>query len=408
MLSYDISEKSLNGLLPEHFGEYSHRIIFSAIRAVMSKSSAITMIGVAEKLRERGMLATAGGEDYLALLIDQQAVPLSTVPEAAEIIQKQHRLRMIAQTAETAIRAVSGADADLAYAENQAREMLRLLETRKLQKEPTTTALAGITEHAAETFRPSVKTGWECLDRIVKLSPGRLIVLGARPGMGKTTLATQLATQVLCLDEKAHVLYCSVEMDAAEIGCKALSKLTGTDCVSAFESADDEGIKAIYSRAGQFSPVLHRMRILFNTRMDKLCNVANNMQDAMGVDLVVVDFISSMQPSGIFGTKTEAIGAVSKGLKALAKQLQIPVLACSQLNRGTNASKRPSMKDLRDSGEIEQDADVVLLMHRNPELDDINTDLIVEKNRFGTLADMTIYPELHYHRFLPAQLKPNT
>ena len=399
MLSYDIAEQ-ISDLYPEHFESYSHQLIFAAAKKLIQAGGSAPTIAVEEQLRENGSLETAGGGEYLSEIIDTHGNFIPTIEELAPIIKKKHRLRQITEAAETAIRAASGHEVDLAYAESRTRSLLKLLEERKQKTTNTTSALTGITEHASSTFKPSVQTGWETLDSLVKFAPGRLIVLGARPGTGKTTLATQLSAMMINI-YKCKVLYCSVEMDAAEIGLKALSMLTGTDCVSAFEAGDEEGIKAVFARAGQHSPVLNNLHVLFNTRMDKLCNTAITMKKNGGLDMVVVDFITSMQPNGAYGTKSESVGAVSKALKAMARDLDVPVLACSQLNRGTAANRRPSMKDLRDSGEIEQDADVVILLNRTEE--EIGgmpiTELIVEKNRFGSIADLRMRSELRFHRF---------
>ena len=349
-------------------------------------------------MRSGGKLQTAGGEDYIYEVIDESGVV--DISACKEAVIKHHRLRQIASTANAALRAAFGAEGDLAIAENRTRNLLNLLESRKKDNVDLDSALNGVLVGAKETFNPAIKTGWGFFDSSVRFSPGRLIVLGARPGVGKTTLATQLSTQVLVNDEKANVLYCSVEMDASEIGLKALSMLTGTNCVHPFQESNAKEIEHVLWRAGHHSQVLDRLHVFYGTRLDKLVNLANKLSKEMNLKMVVCDFITSMQPTGDFATRTEAIGSVSKTLKAMAKQLAIPVLACSQLNRGTAANRKPSMKDLRDSGEIEQDADIVLLMHRNTDEDECDhTELYAEKNRFGVMSEFRLEPQLKFHRF---------
>lgn len=398
MLAFEPPIEWLDGLTSDNFGSVSHQLIYSAICDAIQKKKTTTPGEVIESLRSGGKLQTAGGEDYIYEVIDESGVV--DISACKEAVIKHHRLRQIASTANAALRAAFGAEGDLAIAENRTRNLLNLLESRKKDNVDLDSALNGVLVGAKETFKPAIKTGWGFFDSSVRFSPGRLIVLGARPGVGKTTLATQLSTQVLVNDEKANVLYCSVEMDASEIGLKALSMLTGTNCVHPFQESNAKEIEHVLWRAGHHSQVLDRLHVFYGTRLDKLVNLANKLSKEMDLKMVVCDFITSMQPTGDFATRTEAIGSVSKTLKAMAKQLAIPVLACSQLNRGTAANRKPSMKDLRDSGEIEQDADIVLLMHRNTDEDECDhTELYAEKNRFGVMSEFRLEPQLKFHRF---------
>jgi len=380
----------------EYFSNVSHQLIFKAVKTIIKEEKSATPAKVIEFLREEGALQTAGGQDYIYEIVEDAGASLENSLEIKESIIKHYKLRLIANTANAALLAAAGADGDLSYAETRTRELLNLLETRKKKKSITTSAFAGITSGARETFRPAVKTGWKKMDDFVRMSPGRLIVLGARPGIGKTTLSVQLSTQMLCLNKETHILYCSVEMDASEIGLKSLSMLTSVDCVTPFQLSNEKLMDDVLNLAKTQESVMDRMHIFYGTRIDKLVNIANAITEEHKLGLVVVDFISSMKPTEEHGTRTEAIGSVSKALKALAKELQVPVLACSQLNRGTNANRRPSMKDLRDSGEIEQDADIVMLLHRDS---DEETELLIEKNRFGILGEIRLEPQLQYHRF---------
>ena len=270
--------------------------------------------------------------------------------------------------------------------------------------EPGTDALDGILSNARKAFAPGVKTGFKNLDDAVRMSPGRLIVLGARPGTGKTTLAAQIAVQILEQNKYGKVLYCSVEMDAAEIGLKALSCLAKTDCITPYEEEDEQGITHVETLVAMKANTLSRLQVYYGMDLETILAGAELMSSNKDDPLLmlVVDFITSVKPIGEYATKSEAVGSVSKALKALAKRLEIPVLCCAQLNRGTAAGKAPTMRDLRDSGEIEQDADTVLLMHRPTEKEGQmagRVDILIDKNRFGLMNSITLWPELHHHRF---------
>jgi replicative DNA helicase len=259
-------------------------------------------------------------------------------------------------------------------------------------------ALSGILDRARQAFAPGIPTGFSQLDKAVRFAPGRLLVLGARPGVGKTTIATQIAVQVLTKCE-GRVIYCSVEMEAAEIGIKALSCLSGVNCVIPFEQEDELAIEYVYTMASQASPTLGRLQVCHGTELSNIIEVCRDFakDEELPLRMVIIDFITNLKPIGEYPTKAEAVGSITTALKQLAKELSIPVLACAQLNRGTAPNKRPSMKDLKDSGQIEQDADVVMLLHRVE--DENKVELIIDKNRFGQIATLTMYPELELHRF---------
>ena len=260
-------------------------------------------------------------------------------------------------------------------------------------------ALSGILNRAKQAFAPAIPTGFTQLDKAVRFSPGRLLVLGARPGIGKTTIATQIATQVLAKSETGRVVYCSVEMEAAEIGIKALSCMSGYNCVTPFEEQDEQGIEHVYTLASSAAVTLDRRHEYYGTELSNLMEVCRDFakDNKQELRMIVVDFITSLQPIGEHPTKAEAVGSITTALKRLSKELSVPILACAQLNRGTAAGKRPSMKDLKDSGQIEQDADVVMLLHRVEDEDKV--ELIIDKNRFGQMSTLTMYPELNLHRF---------
>lgn len=276
---------------------------------------------------------------------------------------------------------------------------------RKKTQAKSKSALDGILDDARKAFAPGIKTGFGDLDSAVRFSPGRLIVLGARPGIGKTTLATQIAIQILQNNKHGTVLYCSVEMDAAEIGLKALSCLSKFNCITPYEEEDEAMIEHVSSQTAFAANTLARLEVLYGTTLEAILEDADkhSRDEDDPLLMVVVDFITSIQPIGEYATKSEAVGSVSRALKKLAKRLEIPVLCCAQLNRGTAAGKAPTMRDLRDSGEIEQDADSVLLLHRVSSEEEGamagKVVVLIDKNRFGTMDSITLWPELHLHRF---------
>ncbi|QDP51222.1 MAG: putative ATP-dependent helicase [Prokaryotic dsDNA virus sp.] len=400
MLSIEPPHEWIENIGRNNFLSQSHQLIFHAIQAQIKDNGSATPGGTVEFLRDKSAIQTAGGEEYIYEVIEQCGTGFVDITQARNTIVKRHKMRCIGETANRALKAAFSGEAELEAAEAETRELLSLLEKRRKGSTNIATALDGVVNGAKQTFMPAVRTGWSSFDKCVRLSPGRLIVLGARPGVGKTTLSTQLSMQVLKMDPEAHVLYCSVEMDPSEIGLKALSMVTGTNCVTPFQEGNAEEIKSILWRAGHHSAEMSRLHVVYTTKLEQLVNHAHQISKKHKIKMIVCDFLSSMQPmEDSFATKSEAIGSVSKRLKALARELEVPVLACSQLNRGTAVNRRPTMKDLRDSGEIEQDADIVMLLSKPVDEDERHTTLAVEKNRFGIPRDYKLEPELQFHRF---------
>jgi replicative DNA helicase len=393
---------------PQSFGIPAHRLIYTEAQKLAATKGHATVLGVIEGMAFEGTLGAAGSDGYIHHLADKGREGISTITEATGFVLEYGRARKVASLAKETLKAANMTGGmTLDAAEDYARRLLKSLERSDAPKVGET-AYDGILLGAEKAFAPAVKTGWWHLDRKVKFSPGRLIVLGARPGIGKTTAATQIAIQILHGRTSGKILYASVEMDAAEIGLKALSCLTAHDSITPFEKKDKEGIDYIIGNAMMVAPTLNRLHVLYGTRMDRLSNLAHEMSkdERDPLLMVIVDFITSMRPVGEFNTKSEAIGSLTKDMKELARDLDIPVLACAQLNRGSKDTSRPSMKDLRDSGEIEQDADVVLLLHNEKDQNGDpsgKTELIIDKNRFGGPGILDLYPDFIHHRFtLPA------
>jgi replicative DNA helicase len=258
-----------------------------------------------------------------------------------------------------------------------------------------------------------LETGFGNVDRLLgPLERGELIIVAGRPSMGKTTFALNIISNFLLNDKK--VVFFSLEMPRKQITTKITASLGGFELKSVFNKtfhSNEDWAK--YSLA---TGRLHNKKFSINddgclTVLDiKSCS-RDVMNDFKGLDLIVVDYLGLIKPSSSETNKTQQISQISNDLKRLAKELNVPVIAVCQINRGVEArpDKRPNMSDLRDSGEIEQDADKIVFVYRdfiyNSGANEEETEIIIRKNRNGTLGTAHLAFKGNFARFLNIDTK---
>ncbi|GAA2007969.1 replicative DNA helicase [Nocardioides kribbensis] len=245
----------------------------------------------------------------------------------------------------------------------------------------------------------ALETGWDDLDRMIGgLAPGRLVIVGARPGVGKSLMGTNLAVHFAHRHQHA-VLFASLEMDAEEVLQRMLARHARVNLTALMDGKTTE---AEWNRIAPRSTELNEMPIRVldapNQTVTSIRREARNFQRVRDdLALIVVDYLQLMQTSGRGTNRSEQLGEISRGLKLLARETGACVVAMAQVNReGTrHADGRPRMADLRESGSIEADADVVILLHQPddqlPELE-----VIVDKNRHGPKGIATLEVQGHY------------
>lgn len=246
-------------------------------------------------------------------------------------------------------------------------------------------------------------TGFGDLDRLIGgMDPGQLAIVAARPSCGKTMFAGNVTDHVT--KSGRSVLFFTLEMSSREIGARLMSARTKVSVHAMRTGTDDgESWRRMSDELGRSA----RQKLFVCDKgaigVGFVRAKARQIKRKHGLDLIVIDYLQLMMAPG-HNNRTQEIGSISRGLKALAKELGVPIIALAQLNRGVESrpDKRPMMSDLRDSGEVEQDADIIVMLHREslysdaPEWQGI-AELLVRKNRNGPLGDIT----LHY---LPAEM----
>ena len=369
--------------VPDSSAFYSeqHAAIYDALLALYEKHQQGDLLQLMESLRDRGTLDQVGGSEYLVRLAEQ--VPSAVnAPHYAQIVAEKHRLRRLIDAAgETIYQAFHHAE----HGAEGARGVLDSAEQRIFeiaeQADPSDAArLADLLQRTIDMLEESegraitgLATGFYELDEMTGgLQPGEMIVLAARPSMGKTALALNLAEQIAFHGrhprQPAPVLLFSMEMSKQAVAQRFLSAYSGVDShLMRANRLGQQHYKRLIEAAGGLSeaplyvddsPVLSVMQLRAHAR---------RLKARHGISCIIIDYLQLMSaPSSARESRQVEVSAISRGIKALARELSVPVVCLSQLNRAAESREghRPRMSDLRESGSIEQDADVIMLLHR--------------------------------------------
>lgn len=401
-------------LKPRDFYEERHQMIFEAMINLYDQHKPVDLLTVTTELRTKKQLKDIGGAPYLTEL--SNFVPAATHAKAyAEIIEKAStRRRLIKAGNEIANKAFED-DADVQSLIGSAEKELFDVSDKVVKSdyvamdELLADAFDRIEElHKNKGALRGLKTGFRDLDKkTAGFQKGDLIIIGARPAMGKTTFAQNLTYNIASMNKKG-VLFFSMEMAANEIVDRMISDVSGVDNwkMRTGNLTDDE-----FQRIGEALGEMDELPIYIDdtssmTIMD-LRNKARRAMHDKDIGIVIVDYLQLIQGSDRYkGNRVQEVTEISRGLKILARELEIPVVALAQLSRSVTGrdDPRPVLSDLRESGSIEQDADLVMFLHRpdyyrqnddNYEETHI-TELLVAKHRHGAVGKIELYfhPEL--------------
>ncbi|MFD9302720.1 replicative DNA helicase [Streptomyces sp. NPDC060048] len=416
LLSKDAIADVVEVLKGHDFYRPSHETIYQAILDLYAKGEPADPITVSAELTRRGEISKVGGAPYLHTLV--QSVPTAANAEYyAEIVHERAVLRRLV-TAGTKITQMGyAADGDVDEIVNSAQAEIYAVTEQRTSEDYL--PLGDIMEGALDEIEAigsrsgqmsGVPTGFTDLDSLTNgLHPGQMIVIAARPAMGKSTLALDFARACSIKANLPSVIF-SLEMGRNEIAMRLLSAearvalhhmrsgtMTDDDWTRLARRMPDVSAAPLYI---DDSPNLSMMEIRAKCRRLKQRN---------DLSLVVIDYLQLMQSGGSRRpeSRQQEVSDMSRNLKLLAKELEVPVIALSQLNRGPEqrTDKKPMVSDLRESGSIEQDADMVILLHREDAYEKESprageADLIVAKHRNGPTATITVAFQGHYSRFV--------
>jgi replicative DNA helicase len=387
-------------LKPEDFFLDQHRRIFHQMIELGESQQAIDLVTLSDLLHRRGELESAGGAAYIAQLVD--GVPRIThLEHYARIVKEKALLRSLIYATQsiqqTALEAEEEADAVLDRAESaifqiaEDRVRLGLVSMKDVVQE----SIGRLERVMAEGKRiTGMATGYSQLDNLTSgLQPSELIILAARPSVGKTALALNIAENA-ALHHQARVAIFSLEMSKESLLMRLLASQARIDAHkfrTGHFSKDDW--RNMTQSLAQISETPLWIDDSGSATVTEIGAKARRLKREGGLSLVMVDYLQLIAARGRFSNRNEEVSSITRGLKALAKELKVPVLVLSQLTRAPERETRaPQLADLRESGAIEQDADVVLFIHRphlykkKGEVTDeerAQTDLIIAKQRNG-------------------------
>ena len=415
LLSKDAIADVIETMAPADYYRPAHETIHAAILALYGRQEPADPITVAAELTKRGELERVGGTGYLHTLVN--SVPTAANAEYyAEIVHERAVLRRLT-VAGTRIAGMGyAAEGDVDEIVNAAQaEVMAVAQQRSEENVAPLMDGMDITLGKVEDRKlnkgkiTGIPTGFADLDALTQgLQPGQLIVIAARPAIGKSTLALDFLRSASITHRLTSVMF-SMEMGREEIQLRGLSA-EGRIALHHLRSGDmtDEDWGGA---ARAISRMTDAPMLIDDTPNQSTLSIAarcRKIKQRRGLDLVVVDYLQLMGGAG--GRRAESrqqeVSDMSRNLKLLAKQLEVPVIALSQLNRGPEqrSDKKPMLSDLRESGSIEQDADVVILLHREDAYEKETrageADLIVAKHRNGPTATITVAFQGHYSRFV--------
>ena len=407
LLSVDAANEVMDHVHPEDFYVPAHQAIFESMRELFDSSQAIDAVTVSEVLRRKGELEKIGGVQYLTRLVD--IVPsTSNVVYYAGIVEEHAKRRELIRAGSSITDFAFNIEEDIVNVLDRSEQaVLGVAEKRASQTLLEVGPMFNeVLEHIEMLEQQGsdmtgLATGFFDLDKkLAGLQPANLVVIAGRPAMGKSSLALNIATNAAATGEPVAIF--SLEMSKEEIVQRILSSVGKVDSMKLRSGQLGALWQRIVDAAGRMykAPIyIDDSPIVTVTDIRAKCR---RLKRKKGLSLIVVDYIQLMEATGSENRQQE-IAQISRNLKNLARELDVPIIAMSQLNRSLEGreDKRPRLSDLRESGSIEQDADVVMFIYRHeyyhPEDQEKKgiAEVIVAKHRAGSTGpvEMTFQPE---------------
>ncbi len=394
-------------IAPESFYSEKHRLIFETMLELSKKGNPIDMLSLSSRLKEKEQLKNIGGNPYLTEIVD-------TVPSAAhlmhyaEIVQKKSMMRQLIRASEEISRLGFNEMEDLEtlldQAEKRIFEVTTGSQTQKLVE--ISNILGEAWErldrlHKSDDSLRGIPTGFRDIDnKLSGLQRSDLVILAARPSMGKTALGLDIARQS-AIHHNTPVGFFSLEMSSQQLVDRMLASHSRVDAwkLRTGKISTDSDFNRIRDALDDLSKAPIFIDDTPANNILKIRSVARRMKSEKGLGLIVIDYLQLMMPtqSRANDSTVQQVTEISRSLKQLARELDVPVLALSQLSRAVEQrGGKPRLSDLRDSGSIEQDADVVMFIHRDQNKDENSekynlAEILIEKHRNGPTGKVELY-----------------
>lgn len=431
-ISISVEQYSLSA---NDFFDLKHKTIFNAMLEIVRESKAVSAQTLITKLMDKNELENVGGIEYLAVIADGGASP-STIEFFIDNIQEKSQKRNLIQLTQELTQAGFNKEADMPrLLEDAQNKLQRIAESRRVEAMQEGGKVVNEVFEQIRNFRESgdritgLETGYSHLDNVTSgLQSGDLIILAARPSVGKTAFALNLGLNITTLSSnkngQAGVAIFSLEMPATHLMMRILSAKSGIEGskLRTGRLTDEElGEVAINVAALQQNNIF--IDDNSSITMPEIFAKCRQLKNENKLDIIIIDYIQLITGVGKSDNRQQEVSEISRSLKLLAREMNVPVIALSQLSRLVERrdSNIPQLSDLRESGSIEQDADIVMFLYRKdyhdhdkkddkaePQHKYRETQLLIRKHRNGALADIDLHFEASVNRFYtPANTQNN-
>lgn len=392
---------------PDTFYSEKHRIIFQAILKLHSKSEPIDLLSVSSKLDEMGQLEQIGGRSYVAGIVE--SVPASVnAKHYAKILEKKDLQRKLIEAGEFV--------SELAFTESES-EIEDLMDKAEkkifgITNAPRGQKFVSLKHSLKDTWAQieklqesdgelrGVPSGFPALDNLLAgFQPSDLVILAARPSVGKTTLALDMARNAALSGTPVGIF--SLEMSAGQLTQRMLSAHSKVDAwkLRTGKLSAEQEFQALSQSLDELSKAPIYIDDQAGNNISKMKAAARRLKSEHGLGLIMIDYLQLMTTSKNYDSMVNQVTEISRSLKGLARELDVPVIALSQLSRAVEArGGKPRLSDLRDSGSIEQDADVVMFIHREDRSGTRSenestgiAEILIEKHRNGPVGKVDLY-----------------
>jgi replicative DNA helicase len=394
-------------VVAEDFYRHDHKLIYEAVAGLISRNQPCDAVTLSGYLQGQGSLDQVGGLSYLGSLA-RDTPTTANIRAYADIVRERSVLRQLIAAGNVIVGNALEPEGREAreIVDDAERAIFEIAEAGfrgKVGFRPVKAILPDVVNRIDELYNSDGKmtgipTGFKQLDEMTSgLQPGDLIIVAGRPSMGKTALAVNMAENAALGSKKSAAIF-SMEMSAESLTLRMISSLGRINQANLRSGRlSEEDWPRIDSAMTQLSTANIFVDETPSLTPTEIRARARRLKRERGLDLIVVDYLQLMQVTGTKENRATEISEISRSLKALAKELKVPVIALSQLNRGVEqrTEKKPVMSDLRESGALEQDADLILLIYRE-EVYEPNTtrkgiaDIIIAKQRNGPVGDVQL------------------
>lgn len=417
-------------LTSSDFYREAHRVIFNAMLELYNKNEAVDMVTVTEILKRDNKLEDIGGLAYITSLANV-VLTAANVKYHADIVAEKSVLRQLVRVSTEIVAMGYEANEDVGTLLDTAES--RILEISNRKKKADFTPINDVLMESVQNIEKLINnkggltglpSGFADLDKLTSgLHPSDFIILAARPSMGKTALALNIVQNVALRAHKKiggeprSVAFFSLEMSKEQLVNRMLCAEAGIDSQRLrVGEMGDKDWDALWGACDLMSKAKIYIDDTAGITVMDMRSRARRLKAEHGLDLIVVDYLQLMQGSGKrnnSGDRQQEVSEISRSLKALARELDVPVLALSQLSRSVEARqvKRPMLSDLRESGSLEQDADIVAFLYRedyyNPETENKHTELIIAKHRNGPVDTVNLFFHKQFTKFVGFSKRDN-